>query len=97
MIVLGLTSTVLAQAATTPPPETSNAVVLIVSCLLVGAATFVLTRTVTGTLHSEDLEQEDEWYLLGQVGQTIMAAHPDFDTRTCLTLRRCGKNKPSAI
>ena len=28
------------------------------------------------------LEQDDEWYPLGQVGQTIMAAHPDFDTRT---------------
>lgn len=30
----------------------------------------------------EALEQEDEWYLLGQVGQAILAAHPDFDTRT---------------
>jgi len=28
------------------------------------------------------IESEDEWYNLGQIGQTIQAAHPDFDSRT---------------
>lgn len=28
------------------------------------------------------LPQDDEWYALGQIGQTILANHPDFDTRT---------------
>ena len=28
------------------------------------------------------LDQDDEWFHLCQVGQTIMAAYPDFDTRT---------------
>ncbi len=28
------------------------------------------------------IDQEDEWYRLGQLGQAISAAHPDFDTRT---------------
>ena len=28
------------------------------------------------------IEQEDEWYPLGRLGQAINAAHPDFDTRT---------------
>ncbi|QUJ77786.1 NYN domain-containing protein [Sulfitobacter albidus] len=28
------------------------------------------------------LDQDDEWYNLGQIGQTIQAAHPDFDTRS---------------
>ena len=26
--------------------------------------------------------QEDEWYSLGQIGQFITAANPDFDTRS---------------
>ncbi len=30
----------------------------------------------------EKIDQEDEWYHLGQLGQSVMAAHPDFDTRT---------------
>jgi uncharacterized LabA/DUF88 family protein len=30
----------------------------------------------------EGIEQEDDWYSLGQIGQYIMAANPDFDTRT---------------
>jgi hypothetical protein len=30
----------------------------------------------------DKIEQDDEWYALGQIGQTIMAEHPDFDTRT---------------
>ncbi len=30
----------------------------------------------------EKIAQEDDWYNLGQIGQTIQAAHPDFDTRT---------------
>ena len=28
------------------------------------------------------IEQEDEWFSLGQIGQYITAANPDFDTRT---------------
>ncbi|EEX12726.1 MAG: NYN domain-containing protein [Salipiger thiooxidans] len=28
------------------------------------------------------IEQEDDWYTLGQLGQFITAANPDFDTRT---------------
>lgn len=27
-------------------------------------------------------EAEDEWYILGQVGQNLVAQNPDFDTRT---------------
>jgi hypothetical protein len=30
----------------------------------------------------EGIEQEDDWYSLGQIGQYITAANPDFDTRT---------------
>ncbi len=30
----------------------------------------------------EKVDQEGEWYQLGQLGQTILAEHPDFDTRT---------------
>ena len=30
----------------------------------------------------EKIEREDEWYSLGQIGQTIQSSHPDFDTRT---------------
>ena len=30
----------------------------------------------------EKIAQDDEWYSLGQIGQTIQAAHPDFDTRS---------------
>ena len=30
----------------------------------------------------EGIEQEDEWYALGQIGQFITAANPDFDTRS---------------
>lgn len=30
----------------------------------------------------EKIEQEDEWYTLGQIGQFILADNPDFDTRT---------------
>ena len=30
----------------------------------------------------DGLDQEDEWYNLGLVGQKILAAHSDFDTRT---------------
>lgn len=30
----------------------------------------------------EKLAQDDEWYELGALGQTITAANPDFDTRT---------------
>lgn len=30
----------------------------------------------------EGIEQEDDWYSLGQLGQYITAANPDFDTRT---------------
>lgn len=29
-----------------------------------------------------NIEQEDDWYSLGQIGQYIVAAHPDFDTRS---------------
>ncbi|MEL7097783.1 MAG: NYN domain-containing protein [Pseudomonadota bacterium] len=28
------------------------------------------------------IAQDDEWYSLGQIGQTIQAAHPDFDARS---------------
>ncbi len=28
------------------------------------------------------IDQEDDWYNLGQIGQTVQAAHPDFDTRS---------------
>ncbi|WP_172297512.1 NYN domain-containing protein [Pseudoruegeria sp. HB172150] len=30
----------------------------------------------------EKIEQDDEWYALGQIGQYITADNPDFDTRT---------------
>jgi len=30
----------------------------------------------------DKIEQEDEWYTLGQLGQYITADNPDFDTRT---------------
>ncbi|MEM6826221.1 MAG: NYN domain-containing protein [Pseudomonadota bacterium] len=30
----------------------------------------------------ESIEQDDEWYALGQLGQYIIAENPDFDTRT---------------
>ncbi|MGB5864468.1 MAG: NYN domain-containing protein [Sulfitobacter sp.] len=30
----------------------------------------------------DKIDTDDEWYNLGQIGQTIQAAHPDFDTRT---------------
>ena len=30
----------------------------------------------------EKIEQDDEWYALGQIGQFIQADSPDFDTRT---------------
>ena len=30
----------------------------------------------------EKVNPEGEWFPLGQIGQTITAAHPDFDTRT---------------
>jgi hypothetical protein len=28
------------------------------------------------------IDQDDEWYRLGQLGQHIVSANPDFDTRT---------------
>jgi len=30
----------------------------------------------------ERIDQDDEWYSLGQIGQNIQAENPDFDTRT---------------
>ncbi|WP_415403087.1 NYN domain-containing protein [Tateyamaria sp. SN3-11] len=30
----------------------------------------------------DKIEQDDDWYTLGQIGQAIQSAHPDFDTRT---------------
>ncbi|MEM6371962.1 MAG: NYN domain-containing protein [Pseudomonadota bacterium] len=30
----------------------------------------------------DKIEQDDDWYALGQIGQAIQNAHPDFDTRT---------------
>jgi hypothetical protein len=30
----------------------------------------------------EKIDQDDEWYTLGQIGQFIVADTPDFDTRT---------------
>ena len=30
----------------------------------------------------EGIEQDDDWYSLGQIGQYLTAANPDFDTRT---------------
>ncbi|MEM8576442.1 MAG: NYN domain-containing protein [Pseudomonadota bacterium] len=30
----------------------------------------------------EKIAQDDEWYALGQIGSTIQASHPDFDTRS---------------
>jgi len=30
----------------------------------------------------DKIEQEDDWYHLGPIGQVIQNAHPDFDTRT---------------
>ncbi|SMC53230.1 NYN domain-containing protein [Primorskyibacter flagellatus] len=30
----------------------------------------------------DSIEQEDDWYTLGQLGQFIVASNPDFDTRT---------------
>lgn len=37
------------------------------------------------------IDQEDEWYHLGQLGQAVLAVHPDFDTRTY------GKSKLSEL
>lgn len=28
------------------------------------------------------IQQDDEWFLLGQLGQAVLAAHPDFDARS---------------
>jgi hypothetical protein len=28
------------------------------------------------------IDQDEEWYRLGQLGQHIVSANPDFDTRT---------------
>ena len=28
------------------------------------------------------IQQDDEWFHLGQLGQAVLAVHPDFDTRT---------------
>ena len=30
----------------------------------------------------DKIEQDDDWYTLGRIGQAIQNAHPDFDTRT---------------
>ena len=30
----------------------------------------------------DKIDQDDDWYALGQIGQAIQNAHPDFDTRT---------------
>ncbi len=30
----------------------------------------------------DSIDQDDDWYTLGQIGQFITAANPDFDTRT---------------
>jgi len=30
----------------------------------------------------DKIEQDDDWYALGRIGQAIQNAHPDFDTRT---------------
>ncbi|TMV06927.1 NYN domain-containing protein [Ruegeria sediminis] len=30
----------------------------------------------------DSIDQEDEWYTLGSIGQRIVAANPDFDTRS---------------
>ncbi|MDQ2090901.1 NYN domain-containing protein [Marimonas arenosa] len=30
----------------------------------------------------DGIDQEEDWYSLGRLGQMILAAHPDFDTRT---------------
>lgn len=30
----------------------------------------------------DKIDQEDDWYALGPIGQAIQNAHPDFDTRT---------------
>ena len=30
----------------------------------------------------DKIDQEDDWYLLGLIGQRIVADNPDFDTRT---------------
>lgn len=37
------------------------------------------------------IQQEDEWYQLGKLGQAVVATHPDFDTRTY------GKSKLSEL
>jgi len=36
----------------------------------------LILRAMDGT------DQEDDWYKLGRLGQMILAAHPDFDTRS---------------
>ncbi|MEL6620465.1 MAG: NYN domain-containing protein [Pseudomonadota bacterium] len=30
----------------------------------------------------DKIDQEDDWYALGQIGQVVQNAHPDFDTRS---------------
>ena len=30
----------------------------------------------------DSIDQDDDWYTLGQLGQFIVASNPDFDTRT---------------
>ena len=41
------------------------------------------TQAIPLILRAMDkIQQDDEWYALGQIGQYITADNPDFDTRT---------------
>ncbi len=42
-----------------------------------------ITDVIPLILNAMDkIDQDDEWYLLGRIGSSIVAANPDFDTRT---------------
>ncbi len=55
-----------AKSADAPPPATGD----------LKEARDLIFRAMDG------IDQDDEWYALGPLGQFITAAHPDFDTRT---------------
>ncbi len=63
-------------ARVSEPPEATGAPVASERALTPLDARPLILRAM------DSIEQDDEWYSLGQIGQHITAANPDFDTRT---------------